>query len=313
MEFLKFLQSIRTPFGDWLMALITHLGEETLFMILALAIFWCIDKKRGYFLLFTGFTGTVCVQILKMIFRVPRPWVLDPNFSIVESARAEATGYSFPSGHTQIATTLYGGLARSSKNKYLSGAFIAIWLLIAFSRMYLGVHTPLDVLVSMAIGVVLVLIYYPLMKKATEKPAFMYGVIAFILALSLGNLLFVELYRFPADVDPALFDNAVKVAWQLFFIVLGMCVIYPMDQYVIKFETRAVWWAQLLKLAGGVILVILCRVLLKTPLNALFGGHAIAHGLRYFVIVIVAGVVWPLTFKFFSKLGEKKKKAEGQA
>lgn len=307
MDFLRFLEGIRTPIGDVLMSVVTHLGEETLFMILALTIFWCVDKKRGYFLLFAGFTGTVCVQFLKMLFRIPRPWVLDPDFSIVESARAEATGYSFPSGHTQIATTFYGGLARSAKTRAFSIVCIVIWLLVAFSRMYLGVHTPLDVLVSMAIGLAIVLLYYPLMNKASRDPRLMYALIGAMLLLTLGNLLFVELFRFPADLDLTIFANARKVAWQLLFIILGLCVIYPMDRHVIKFQTDAVWWAQVLKLAGGTTLIILCRALLKAPLHTLFAGHPISDGIRYFIIVVAAGVLWPLTFRYFAKLGKQKK------
>ena len=111
MKFLYFLESIRTPVGDTLMSAITLLGEETLFIVLALVFFWCVDKKRGYYLLFSCFTGTVCIQLLKMIFRIPRPWVLDSKFTIVESAREAATGYSFPSGHTQCASGLFGGIA----------------------------------------------------------------------------------------------------------------------------------------------------------------------------------------------------------
>jgi hypothetical protein len=76
MAFLRFLESIRTPVGDALMSFITLFGEETLFIVLALVFFWCVDKKRGYYLLFTCFTGTICIQFLKMTFRIPRPWAL---------------------------------------------------------------------------------------------------------------------------------------------------------------------------------------------------------------------------------------------
>ena len=305
MAFLKFLESIRTPFGDWLMSAITHLGEETLFLVIALLIFWCIDKRQGYFLLFAGYIGTICIQILKMSFRIPRPWVRDPSFTIVESAKDAATGYSFPSGHTQISATLYGGLARSAKQRTIRITGAVLCILIAFSRMYLGVHTPADVLVSLAIGITLVLVLYPIMQKATENPKVMYAVIGVTLLLALGNLLFVELYAFPADVDAVNLADAITNAWKLFFVCLGMCVLYPMDHHVIKFQTDAVWWAQILKLAGGVILVVAVRILLKAPLDALFDGHPIGGGIRYFLMVIVAGVLWPMTFRFFGRLGRK--------
>ena len=92
MEFLRFLEGLRTPFMDTVMSLITQLGDELFFMVIAITMFWCIDKKRGYYLLSVGFVGTVLNQFLKLVFRIPRPWVLDPNFTIVESAREAATG-----------------------------------------------------------------------------------------------------------------------------------------------------------------------------------------------------------------------------
>ena len=89
---------------------------------------------------------------LKITFRIPRPWVLDPQFQAVPSAIPAATGYSFPSGHTQSGTALYGSLALSTKKKWQSIVAVLIFLLIAFSRMYLGCHTPKDVLTAMLIS-----------------------------------------------------------------------------------------------------------------------------------------------------------------
>ena len=308
MEFLKFLQSIRNPFFDFLMATITHLGEETLFMVIGMLFLWCINKKRGYYILFAGFTGTVLIQFLKITFRIPRPWVLDPTFSIVEEARLEATGYSFPSGHTQCATTLYGGIACSEKKwTWLRYASIAAIILVAFSRMYLGVHTPKDVLVSLAVGLVLVFVLYPLMMRDHKTPWVMYGTLAAFLLITLGNLLYVSLYQFPANTDPENLEHAIESAWKLFGVVLSMCVIYPVEEKFIRYETKAVWWAQILKLAGGLIPVLLIKILFKSPLQALFGA-AVGDCVRYFLLVLFAGLLWPLTFRFFSKLGKKEAK-----
>ena len=96
MKLLDLLESLRTPAGDWLMSGITHLGGETAFLAVAIFIFWCVDKHEGYYLLTVGFLGTVLNQFLKLLRRIPRPWVLDPDFTIVESARTEATGVLFP-------------------------------------------------------------------------------------------------------------------------------------------------------------------------------------------------------------------------
>jgi len=309
MEFLRFLESIRTPLGDAFMSFITLLGEETLFIVLALVFFWCVDKRRGYYLLFTCFTGTICIQVLKMSFRIPRPWVQDPNFTIVESAREAATGYSFPSGHTQCAAGLWGGIARSAKKRAVQIGGVALVLLVGLSRMYLGVHTPLDVLVSLGIALVVIFALYYVVYQGFDKPKRIYIACSVLLAAAIANLLFVSLYPFPADVDAANLANGQKTAWQMLALAIGLCIIYPLDRHYIKFETKAVWWAQLLKLAIGVGLVLAVRVGLKAPLNSLFGVN-VGAGVRYFLIVVVAGILWPLTFKFWSKLGRDKVQSE---
>ena len=129
MTFLKMLESIRTPFWDQVAAAVTLLGEETFFMLVGLALVWCFDKRWGFRLLFVGLTGTVLNQLLKAVFLIPRPWVIDPEFTIVETARAGATGYSFPSGHTQSAACVLGMLAlmsaRSDENLSLRSAEVA--------------------------------------------------------------------------------------------------------------------------------------------------------------------------------------------
>ena len=145
MSLLYWFESVRTPVLDTLMSLVTHLGEETFFMAAALFVFWCVDKRRGYYLLSVGFAGTLINQWLKIVCRVPRPWVRDPQFTIVQSARAEATGYSFPSGHTQSAVGWMGGTARFTRRIWLQVVCVALLVLVSVSRMYLGVHTPADV------------------------------------------------------------------------------------------------------------------------------------------------------------------------
>ena len=164
MEFLKWLQEMRTPFMDGVLGTITHLGEETVFIVLGILIFWCLNKREGYFLLTTGLIGTVLNQFMKLLCRIPRPWVLDETFVIVESARAEATGYSFPSGHTQMAAGLYGGIARWHRG-WIRVVGIVLALVIAFSRLYLYVHYPTDVIFSIFAGILIAIIGNMLAKK----------------------------------------------------------------------------------------------------------------------------------------------------
>ena len=295
MEVLYALESIRAPWLDTVMAAITHLGEETVFMVAALFVFWCVSKRHGYYLLAIGFAGTVLNQFLKLLFRIPRPWVLDSDFTIVESARAQATGYSFPSGHTQNAIGTFGGIARFTRRKWVRAAAIVVAVLVPLSRMYLGVHTPLDVGVAAVIAVALVFALYPLMERSDSRHGVMGAVLAVMLALAVGYLLFVSLYPFPADVDAANLASGVENAWKLLGATVGMLVGWWLDVRFIHFDTRAVWYVQLIKLVGGLALLLGIRAALKAPLAAALGAGA-GGAVRYGVMVLFAAAVWPMVF-----------------
>ncbi len=297
MEFLKMLSKLRTPVADRIMQFFTTFGEESLFILIALAFFWCIDKKRGYFLLFTGFAGIAINQILKMVFRIPRPWVLDPDFQIVSTAREQATGYSFPSGHTQVASTLYGGIARSAKKTWEYIAGLSLVALVGFSRMYLGVHTPKDVLVSLAIGAILVLGLYPIVDRFLDRPCVMLAILGGMVLICIGNLIFLYQYPFPTDMDAENYLDAIETGWKLLGMVCGMCTVYPLDHYKIRFKTDAIWWAQLLKLSLGFGVVMAVRIALKQPLNAMLGA-SVGGAVRYLLMVLTAGAVIPCLFRF---------------
>ena len=303
MEFLYLLEKIRLPGLNELMLAVTELGGELPFLVAALIVFWCVDKRQGYYVLSVGFLGTLTNQFMKLWFRIPRPWVLDPEFTILEQAREAAAGYSFPSGHTQNSVGTFGALAVANKNKWVRGICFALVVLVPFSRMYVGVHTPADVLVAAAMAIVFLVVLHPVIYKNDGKNIPV--LLAVMTLLAVAFLLFVELYPFPMDIDLHNLESGVKNAYTLLGSLVGLIIVYLVDQKYLHFDTKAVWWAQVLKVAFGLLVVLAVKSGMKTPLEVLCGGHMIARGLRYFLIVIVAGIVWPLTFKWFSKLGRK--------
>lgn len=307
MDILYALEKIRTPFWNGVMSAVTQLGGEVIFIVAAVVVFWCVRKWEGYYLMTVAFCGTVLNQFLKLICRVPRPWVRDPNFTIVESARAEATGYSFPSGHTQNAIGLFGGMARWGGRRWVRLGLTALALIIAFSRMYLGVHTPADVGVSLVLAAALVLGLYPLMRRAQEKPRYMGYVLAAMLVVSGAFVVFVETCGFPADMDAENLASGIGNAWKMLGAVAGMTLAWLLDRRYIHFETQAVWWVQVIKVAVGMALLLAIKSGLKAPLLALLGHEGLAGGVRYFLLVLVAGAVWPLVFRPMSKWGKGKK------
>ena len=304
MDILYALEKIRTPFWNGVMSAVTQLGGEVIFIVAAVVVFWCVSKWEGYYLMTIAFCGTVLNQFLKLICRVPRPWVRDPNFTIVESARAEATGYSFPSGHTQNAIGLFGGMARWGGRRWVRLGLTTLALVIAFSRMYLGVHTPADVGVSLVLAAALVLGLYPLMRRAQEKPRYMGYVLAAMLVVSGAFVVFVETCGFPADMDAENLASGIGNAWKMLGAVAGMTLAWLLDRRYIHFETQAVWWVQVIKVAVGMALLLAIKSGLKAPLLALLGHEGLAGGVRYFLLVLVAGAVWPLVFRPMSKWGK---------
>ncbi len=305
MEFLRLLEDIRTSVLDSFFSFITHFGGESVFLVLGFALFWCISKKQGYYVLFVGFLGLLSNQFLKITFRIPRPWVLDKNFTIVESARAEATGYSFPSGHTQISVGTYASLAKANKNALVKAICISLCVLVPFSRMYLGVHTPLDVLTSVAIALLLTFTLRLLVEKALESKAKMRFLFLAMVGLSFLFVLYMTLFPFPDSTDSANLRDATENSYKIFGAIIGVWLGYEIDERHIHFTTQAKWWAQIAKLILGLLPVLLIKSLLKAPLTAVFGSLA-AGTIRYFLIALFACGVWPFTFRFFNKLGTKK-------
>lgn len=303
MEILYWLESIRVPFLTEILLLITHLGEETAFLVTALIVFWCVDKNRGYYIMSVGFCGTITNQFLKLAYKVPRPWVRDPNFTAVEDAIPEATGYSFPSGHCQSAVGTFGGLAMTTKRKALRVIFIVIAVLVPFSRMYLGVHTPRDVIVGCASGLLLAI----LMRYLCDGKYVRTTMLA-MAGLSVVYLVYARFLVDASSMDSYNYTHGVQNAFTLMGAIFGMVIVQFVDEKWLHFEVKAVWWAQILKVVGGLALALLVKSGLKAPFNALFGEN-IGRTLRYFVLVLIAGCLWPLSFRFFSKLGRKENEA----
>ena len=293
MEFLYLLEDLRTPFLDTLVSLVTHMGGEMVFLVVSLIVFWCVDKRQGYYLLSVGFMGTLVNQFLKITCRIPRPWVRDPNFTIVESARAEATGYSFPSGHSTSSVGTFGVLASEGKRLWLRLLAVALCFLIPLSRLYLGVHTPADVLVGSAIPLFFIILLRPVFYHNDGKA--MPWLLGIMVTVSAAFVLYMELFPFPADVDADNLMSAMKNSYTLLGAMGGMIFVWLADRRR-GFSTEAPFRVQVLKVILGLVLVLAVKEGMKLPLDAIFGGHLIARALRYMLVVITAGILWPMAF-----------------
>lgn len=288
MEFLNLLAQYRTPLGDAFFQAITLLAQETFVVVVICWLFWCSNKKLAYCLGFTYFSSGLLVQGLKITFRVPRPWLLDPNFQPVASAVPGATGYSFPSGHTQSITALLGTLGFYTKKKPLRFLFFLFVFLVGFSRMYLGCHTPQDVLVSFGVSIVCVfLCYHFLYKKEYFKnreslvSVFM-GIVCVVL---LGYTLF--LYKSGA-IEFHYAQDCIKACGAGAAFSLG----YYLTETYIPFTPPDSFQGQALRFIIGIAVTLL----LQAGLKPIIGQSLAASFIRYFLVVFWIITVYPYVF-----------------
>ena len=175
-------------------------------------------------------------------------------------------------------------------------------VLVPLSRMYLGVHTPADVLVGAGMALVLV---WLLRRWMLEGDRGMLVLIPLLTAMAVGLLLYTTCWPFPADVDQENLASGVKNAYTLLGCMLGIAVVYPVEKKYVNFSAKACWWAQILKVVLGLAVVLLVKEGLRAPLDWAFGGRMAARMVRYFLVVLTAGILWPMSFGWFSRLGRK--------
>ena len=216
-ELIKLIQRAESPALTAIMRAISAIGSEIIFLPMILFIFWCIDEKRGFRL---GALAIVSVWLnifLKNFFRHPRPFFLDPSLGLVNES-----GFGFPSGHAQLSLTLLiplaiwlsqaaAGEAQNKKKLIWAGAVLLISL-IAFSRLYLGVHFPTDILAGFFLGgfiLVFCFFTFPLLERFFAVTGVRsQNICAALLVLGMNSL-------YPPDRSlPALF--------------LGFCIGYSM-------------------------------------------------------------------------------------
>jgi membrane-associated phospholipid phosphatase len=140
--------------GEWLLApmqFFSFLGNEEFFLIVAPALYWCVDAglglRMGLFLMVSGGVN----QIIKLALHAPRPYWVN---SSVRAYTAEGS-FGIPSGHSQNAFAVWGVIAAHVNRRRIWVAALSIIFLIGLSRIYMGVHFPSDVLAGWLVGALL--------------------------------------------------------------------------------------------------------------------------------------------------------------
>lgn len=230
-KILQGLQSIRNDYLTVLFTVITMMAEEIFLTLMIATIYWCIDKKKGLRLGFIVLLNSVVNSIIKEIVKMPRPYVK----GVVSGLRIEtASGYSFPSGHTQSATSFWGGSMLILKNKKVTLLGSIMILLTAFSRMYLGVHWPMDVLGGIFFGLIFTYFACEMIGPDGKMKE------SIVMISSIGLLAALLL-----PVDASIY-KAISTLW-------GLCVGSYIEKKYIQFKERGTLKEQVIKIGIGII------------------------------------------------------------
>jgi undecaprenyl-diphosphatase len=286
------LEAIRSPILTYFFKGVTVIGEQVPVLLLLCLFYWCINKKAAYRMAAAVLISTIVVQCLKITFRIERPWILDPGFNPVEGAIKSASGYSFPSGHTQAACAMFGSLFFYFKGKIEKILCFLIICSVALSRMYLGVHTPYDIAASLIVSsVILALLYLPATDRIAEKfknPALPYIIFLVVSLFGVGYALIV--YK-QGIVDYAKIDDCLKSAGAGIGCAVGLYI----ERNYINFgvETTKIT-TQLYKIIVGLGVTALIY----------FGLGTVIEGMVLFVMLTVwVFIVFPIVIKrVFSKV-----------
>ncbi len=255
MGVLLWLQGLRNPFLDVVMMASTYLGDQVVVIAVLCWFLWCKDREFAIRLALVFFLGGMVNQLLKLIFLVPRPWELNPAVAPLASALPGATGWSFPSGHVASAVALYGGLLLRSRRVWQRALCVLAVGLVALSRMYAGVHTPLDVGASLGVGVVLLWFAWITLDAAEQTPRLLWAVYAVCGALILAMILIVGWRRAQNQPLDMLMDGAAAAGAAAGFLV-GWLLSKGRS-----FSTTFPLLAQPLVMLGGLVGIVLLKLM----------------------------------------------------
>ncbi len=279
-----YFQEHANSFLDLLMQGITMAGEQMVFIAVITFIIWNISKRSGYMLTYTLMTSSILNGLLKLIVHSPRP------FQVLEGIEGKrlstAEGYSFPSGHTQGAVTFYTGVALCLKKRRYMAAAVIIAGLVGLSRVYLGVHWPIDVIGGFTIGLLYTLVMFTLLERLIDDPIFRQRLNLITAGISAAGLLVLIPLASGDSVHYEQYHSLIK----LLSITGGFTIASFFEERQVHYDTAGSLMIKLLRyvigLAGALLIMYGFKLILPT--------HEISTVIRYAGAALWAFYLYPL-------------------
>ena len=315
-QYLLWLQNFRnsindawTPFMEWV-----SMFSVTYLILIPVFLYWSISKRKGLYVLVSYYFCMVITPIVKLTACIYRPWIRDSRILPAGDAISTATGYSFPSGHTTTAGPLSWGMAvttwENKRTRWLSVIFAAWVLLTAFSRNYLGVHTPQDVAVAMLVSALCLILTTKLFKYLDAHPEKEDWLLLGGFLFCWAAIAYITLKPYPMDmnadgkliVDP---QKMMNDGYGDLGKMIGFIIARYIEKHWIQFKPLKQGWLNIVVCAVGLVLMVLIKKHISPIMTAWLGSH---WGKLVFSVIYTGYYIalFPLVIKFIGKLQEKK-------
>ena len=285
----------------------------TYLILIPVFLYWNRDKRKGLFALVAYYFCMFFTPIIKLTACVYRPWIRDSRILPAGDAITTATGYSFPSGHTTTAGPLAAGTAlaiwEDRRSRWFSVLLLLFVFLTAFSRNYLGVHTPQDVFVALCLTVLSLIFAWKLFEYLDAHPEKedIFLLIGFVLCWA--GIAYITFKRYPMDysadgkliVDP---QKMMNDGYGDIGKVIGFIIARFVEKNWIRFKPLKQGVKNVVICLVGLVLMVLLKKYLSPVMTAWLGSH---WGKLLFNVIYTFYYIalFPLVLKLAGKFGEK--------
>lgn len=268
LEFIKLIQSISTPFLDRFFMAVSDICSPVILSVIAVIVYWGIDKKKGVCIAVITSWNVGLNSVIKNIFKVPRPFLKDTGIRRVDTH--SSYGYSFPSGHSQVIGGAGTACYMAFKNNAIKIIAVTVSVLVAFSRMYLGVHTSIDVLTGLFLGFLVSFIAYRYIFRFVSDKSYVKLVLcALPLYISMVILRDEDLY---------------KITGLITFFLIG----YIVDEKTFAFTPSGSVFERTVSVVVGIAILLTVKTNIDKLPDTLWFGY-----IRYAVLGIIISLVIP--------------------